>query len=128
MQYFFSKTLNSGFEESIVKVTEALKSEGFGIVSEIDMQAKLKEKLNVDIRKYRILGACNPAFAYKAMQAEEMIGVMLPCNVVVIDKENGTTEIAVVDPMASMMAIENTSLGDTAQEVTDRLKKVVELL
>ncbi len=92
MEYYFSKIVNQNFEEAIQSVTEALKIEGFGIVSTIDMQAKLKEKLNVDYRKYTILGACNPSYAYKTLMLEEKIGVMLPCNVVVIDRENGTTE------------------------------------
>jgi uncharacterized protein (DUF302 family) len=128
MEYFFSKILSSSFEDAIIKVIEALKAEGFGIVSDIDMQAKFREKLNVNVRKYRILGACNPSFAYKAMQHEEKIGVMLPCNVVVIDRENGTTEIAAVDPLASMMAIQNPDLAEIAKQVTDSLKIVVNKL
>ncbi|HLO60483.1 MAG TPA: DUF302 domain-containing protein [Bacteroidales bacterium] len=128
MEYFFSKILSAGFEDSISRVVECLKTEGFGIVSEIDMQAKIKEKLNKDIRKYRILGACNPSFAYMALQSEEKIGVMLPCNVVVIDRENGTTEVAAVDPMASMMAIQNPDLANIAFQVTEKLKSVVNKL
>jgi uncharacterized protein (DUF302 family) len=128
MEYYFNKTIPESFENSIAKVTEALKTEGFGIVSEIDMQAKLKEKLGVDFKKYKILGACNPAFALKAIQAEEKIGIMLPCNVVVIDKENGTTEIAVVDPVASMMAVENSALEPLANEIKEKLKRVMTLL
>lgn len=117
-----------GFEESIEQVTEALKKEGFGVVSVIDMQAKLKEKLGVDYRKYTILGACNPPYAYKTLQAEEKIGVMLPCNVVVIDRENGTTEVAAVHPLASMMAIENAALEPLAEEVTEKLNNVINSL
>jgi uncharacterized protein (DUF302 family) len=128
MEYYFSTILNTGFSEAVDKVTEALKTEGFGIVSVIDMQAKLKEKLGVDYRKYTILGACNPAFAYKALQAEEKIGTMLPCNIVVIDRENGTTEVAAVHPMASMMAVENEALGPLAGEVTQKIKKVIDQL
>jgi uncharacterized protein (DUF302 family) len=128
MEYYFSKIMSYGFEETIAKVTDALKTEGFGIVSEIDMQAKLKEKLGVDYRKYKILGACSPAFALKALQVEEKVGVMLPCNVVVIDRENGTTEVAAVHPLASMMAIQNPALEPLAQEVTEKIKKVVSLL
>jgi Uncharacterized conserved protein len=128
MEYYFSKLLDSGFDETITKVTNALKTEGFGIVSEIDMQAKLKEKLGVDYRKYRILGACNPAFAHKALQTEEMIGVMLPCNVVVVDRENGTTEVAAVHPIASMMAVQNPALEPLAKEVTEKIKRVIDLL
>ncbi len=128
MEYYFSKLLSRSFEESIDRVTEALKTEGFGIVSIIDMQAKLKEKLGVDFKKYTILGACNPPYAYKTLQAEEKIGVMLPCNVVVIDKENGTTEVAAVHPLASMMAIENPALEPLAREVTVKLKNVINSL
>jgi uncharacterized protein (DUF302 family) len=128
MEYYFSTLLRTGFDEAIKKVSEALKTEGFGIVSEIDMQAKLKEKLGVDTKKYTILGACNPAFAYKAIQVEEKIGVMLPCNFVVIDRENGTTEVAVVHPAASMMAVQNTALESLASEVTTRLKRVISIL
>lgn len=128
MEYYFNKIVHSDFEKTIVKVTDALKTEGFGIVSEIDMQAKLKEKLGVDYRKYRILGACNPAFAHKALQMEEKIGVMLPCNVVVIDRENGTTEVAAVHPLASMMAVQNPALEPLALEVTEKIKRVVDLL
>ena len=128
MEYYFSKILSRSFEESIDRVTEALKTEGFGIVSIIDMQAKLKEKLGVDFKKYTILGACNPPYAYKTLQAEEKIGVMLPCNIVVIDKENGTTEVAAVHPVASMMAIENPALEPLASEVTIKLKNVINSL
>jgi uncharacterized protein (DUF302 family) len=125
MEYYFSTILNKGFEETIISVTEALKTEGFGIVSTIDMQARLKEKLGVDFRRYTILGACNPAFAYKTLQAEEKIGVMLPCNIVVIGKDNGTTEVAAVHPMASMMAVQNPELEPLAKEVTKKLEKVI---
>jgi uncharacterized protein (DUF302 family) len=128
MEYYFNIILNDNFDNSIAKATEALKTEGFGIVSEIDMQAKLKEKLGVDYKKYKILGACNPAFAYKALQAEEKIGTMLPCNVLIIDKENGTTEIAIINPIASMMAIQNPALEPLAIEITEKLKKVINLL
>jgi uncharacterized protein (DUF302 family) len=128
MNYYFTKTLKADFDTSIGKVTEALKKEGFGIVSEIDMQAKLKEKLGVDFKKYKILGACNPAFAYKALQAEEKIGTMLPCNIVVIDKKDGTTEVSAVDPIASMMAIQNPALEPMANEVAAILKKVIDNL
>jgi uncharacterized protein (DUF302 family) len=128
MEYYFTTILNKRFEEAINSVTEALKAEGFGIVSTIDMQAKLKEKLGVDFKKYTILGACNPSYAYKTLQAEEKIGVMLPCNIVVIDKENGTTEVAAVDPLASMMAIQNPALEQLAKEVTEKLKHVINSL
>jgi uncharacterized protein (DUF302 family) len=125
MEYYFNKMISKGFEETIQLVTEALKNEGFGIVSVIDMQAKLKEKLGVDFKKYTILGACNPPYAYKTLQLEEKIGVMLPCNVVVIDKGNGSTEVAAVHPLASMMAIQNLALEPLAMEVTEKLKNVI---
>ena len=125
MTYHFSTILKAGFDEAIARTTEALKTEGFGIVSEIDMQARLKEKLGVPFKKYRILGACNPSFAYKALQAEEKIGTMLPCNVVVIDREDGTTEVAAVHPMASMMAVQNPALESLAAEVTEKMKKII---
>jgi uncharacterized protein (DUF302 family) len=128
MQYYFNVIMKSGFDESVAKITEALKTEGFGIITEIDMQAKLKEKLGVDYKKYKILGACNPAFAYKALQVEEKIGTMLPCNIVVIDKEDGTTEVAAVHPLASMMAVQNPSLEPLASEITEKLKKVIHML
>lgn len=128
MEYYFSTIVKAGFEDTITQVVEALKKEGFGIVSEIDMQAKLKEKLGVDFKKYKILGACNPSFAYKALQTEEKIGTMLPCNIIVIDKENGTTEVSAIQPMASMMAIQNPALEPLANEVTEKLKRVIERL
>jgi uncharacterized protein (DUF302 family) len=125
MEYYFSTVINSGFDESVKKATEALKAEGFGVITEIDMHAKLREKLGVEFKKYLILGACNPPSAYKAIQAEEMIGVMLPCNVVVIDKGNGNTMIAAVDPMASMMAVHNPAIEPLAADITAKLKKVI---
>jgi uncharacterized protein (DUF302 family) len=128
MEYYFSAVLKSSFSEVIARTTEALKTEGFGVITEIDMQAKLKEKLGVDVKPYMILGACNPSYAYKALQAEEKIGTMLPCNVVVIDKGNGTTEVAAVHPVASMMAIQNPVLEPLALEVTEKLKSVIGLL
>ncbi len=128
MEYYFSTLLKADFNDCIANVTEALKTEGFGIITEIDMQARLKEKLGVDFKRYKILGACNPAFAYKALQAEEKIGTMLPCNVVVIDQGNGTTEVAAVHPIASMMAIQNQSLEPLASEVAEKLKRVIALL
>jgi len=126
--YFYSKIIRAGFDEAIMRATEALKTEGFGIISEIDLNEKFKEKLNVDFRKYKILGACNPAFAFKAVQFEEKIGVMLPCNVLVIDKENGLIEISAVDPVASMMAVENPALSPLASEVQEKLRKAIDLI
>jgi len=128
MEYYFGTILQDGFEEAITKVTEALKTEGFGVISIIDMKAKLKEKLGVDFKKYTILGACNPPYAYKTLQAEEKIGVMLPCNVVVIDREDGTTEVAAINPIASMMAVQNPALEPLAKEVTQKLKNVIKKL
>ena len=128
MDYYFTKTLSTSFDEAIQRVTDALKTEGFGIISEINMHDKFKEKLGVDFKKYRILGACNPGYAYKAVQMEEKIGAMLPCNIIVIDKENGTTEVSAVNPIASMMAIHNPALEPVASEVTDKLRKVIDAL
>ncbi len=128
MEYNLSTILNTNFDDAETRVIEALKTEGFGIISSIDMQLKLKEKLGIDYKKYKILGACNPAFAYKALQVEEKIGVMLPCNIVVMDKENGTTEVAAIQPMASMMAIQNPAIEPLTKEITEKLKRVIELL
>ncbi len=125
MKYYHKKELEcQSFEKVIQKVTEALKKEGFGVLTEIDVAATMKKKLDVDFRPYRILGACNPEFAYQALQAEDKIGVMLPCNVIVQQKGNNV-EVAAVDPMASMQAVENDSLGEIAGEVNSRLKRVV---
>ena len=125
MEYYFSKTLNVSFDEAIKITTEALKSESFGVVSEIRMHEKLKEKLDIDFKKYTILGACNPSFAYKALQAEDKIGTMLPCNVLVIEQAENEIEVAAVNPIASMQAITNPALGDVAQQVTDKLRKII---
>jgi uncharacterized protein (DUF302 family) len=126
MKYYFEKTTNYSFEEAVEKVTAELKKEGFGIITEINMQEKLKEKLGVDFRKYIILGACNPPYAYEALQAESKIGTMLPCNIIVQQISDTQTEIAAVDPVASMMAIENPKLGKMAMEVQQKLKNVIE--
>ncbi len=128
MSYHFSKTLNLSFEEAISKVTEELKKEGFGILTEIDVKTTLKKKLDVDFRNYRILGACNPHFAHQALQAEDKIGTMLPCNVIVQEKAEGKVEVSAVDPVASMKAIENPKLGEIAQQVQAKLKKVIDSL
>lgn len=128
MKYYFSKVITKDFNEAIDQVTDALKAEGFGILTEIDVQATLKKKLNVDFRPYKILGACNPPFAYKALQAEEKIGTMLPCNVIVQSKENGKVEVSAIDPVASMQAVGNESLGEIAQEIRSKLKSVIEHL
>lgn len=126
MSYHFSKTLDLGFDEAIEKTTAALKEEGFGVLTEIDIKETLKKKLDVDFRKYRILGACNPPNAYKALQAEPHIGLMLPCNVIVQEHENGTVEVSAVDPVASMQAIKNDELGKVAANVRDMLKKAID--
>ena len=128
MSYYFSKIVSSDFDTAIEKVTAALKEEGFGILTEIDIKATFKKKLDVDFRPYKILGACNAPFAYKALQSEEKIGTMLPCNVIVRETENGQIEVAAVDPIASMQAIENEALGEIAGTVRERLKKVVDSL
>jgi uncharacterized protein (DUF302 family) len=128
MEYYFSKTLTVSFNEAVKLATDALKTEGFGIISEINIHEKLKEKLGVDFKKYKILGACNPSYAYKALQAEDKIGTMLPCNVIVIEQESGKTEIAAVNPIASMQAISNPVLGDVALQVTEKLRNVIEIL
>lgn len=125
MEYYFSKTINDSFENAIVKVTEALKAEGFGILTEIDLKATLKKKLDVDFYNYTILGACNPPFAYKALLAEDKIGTMLPCNVIVQEKVKGQIEVSAVDPAASMQAVENTELVGIATEIRDSLKKII---
>lgn len=128
MEYYFSKILNVSFNDAVLTAKEALKKEGFGVITEINMHEKLKEKLGVDFKNYKILGACNPQYAYKALIAEDKIGTMLPCNILVIDQGHNKTEIAVVNPIASMQAITNPELGDVAQKVTDLLKKVVNSL
>ncbi|MCB9063170.1 MAG: DUF302 domain-containing protein [Halobacteriovoraceae bacterium] len=129
MSYCFTKVLNCSFEEAREKVTQQLKEEGFGILTEINVQATLKKKLDVDFYRYEILGACNPQMAYQALQAEDKIGTMLPCNVILQQKqENAGIEVSAVDPMASMAAIQNPSLGDIAGEVQAKLKRVIDLL
>lgn len=128
MSYHFSKTLELSFDEAIEKTTAALKEEGFGVLSDIDIKETLKKKLDVDFRNYRILGACNPPNAYKALQAEEHIGLMLPCNVIVQEHKNGKVEVSAVDPVASMQAVSNDSLGEVAKDVRNMLKKVIDSL
>ena len=129
MAYYVAKTLNEiTFEEAIERVTSALKEQGFGVLSDIDVQATLKNKINVDFRPYRILGACNPTFAHKALTAEDKIGTMLPCSVVVQQKDTGEIEVAAIDPVASMQAVDNDNLQGIAHEVQQRLKSVVENL
>lgn len=124
MSYYISKTLRVPFEEAIERVTEALTAEGFGVLTEIDVRATLKKKLDVDFRPYRILGACNPSLAHQALQAEAMIGLMLPCNVVVQD-QGGKIEVAAVDPLASMAAVDNPGLTGIAEQVRSKLAAVI---
>ena len=127
-EYYFSKILTGSFENAIEKVTEALKAEGFGILTEIDIKATLKKKLDVDLYNYKILGACNPPFAYKALLAEYKIGTMLPCNIIIQEREAGQVEVSAVDPVASMQAIENKELAAIASEIRSRLQKVIKEL
>lgn len=128
MEYYFNKTITGSFDNAIQKVTEALQAEGFGILTEIDIKATLKKKLDVDFYNYKILGACNPPFAYRALLAEDKIGTMLPCNVIVQEKVAGQVEVSAVDPAASMQAIENSTLNEIALEIRARLQKVIEAL
>jgi len=128
MDYYFNKTVEGTFEEIREKTIDSLKAEGFGVLTEIDVKETLKKKLDVDFRKYAILGACNPPFAYKALQAEDKIGLMLPCNVIIQEIADGEVEVAAIDPLASMQAIHNPNLEITAIQVKSKLKKVIENL
>jgi uncharacterized protein (DUF302 family) len=128
MSYHFSRKLDLAFDEAVERVTAALQREGFGILTEIDVKQTLKTKLDLDFRNYRILGACNPPLAYKALQAEDKIGTMLPCNVIVQDRSGGGVEVSAVDPMASMQAIENPALAAIAETVQGKLKPVIDSL
>lgn len=127
MNYGFSKTVLGSFDEVEARVREALQKEGFGVLTEINVQATLKKKLDVDFRPYKILGACNPSFAHKALSAEAHIGLMLPCNVVVQQGDKGI-EVSAIDPIASMMAVKNDALGAIASEVREKMRRVVETL
>jgi len=126
MSYYFAKEIDCSFEEAIEKVNQSLKKEGFGVLTEIDVKDTLKKKLDAEFRKYTILGACNPPFAYQALQAEDKIGIMLPCNVIVQETSGGKIEVAAVDPIASMQAIQNPDLGEIALQVQEKMKRVVE--
>lgn len=129
MSYYFSTVLKEkDFDQAIEQVTAALKTEGFGVLTEIDITQTLKNKLDVDFKKYRILGACNPPYAYQALSSEDKIGLFLPCNVVVMENDNGDIEVAAVDPVASMMAVKNESLGSVAMEIQQKLKTVIDSL
>ncbi|MEK6482528.1 DUF302 domain-containing protein [Catalinimonas sp. 4WD22] len=129
MNYYFSKKLsNTSFEQALEKVADVLKTKGFGILTEIDVQATMKKKLDKDLRPYKILGACNPSFAFQALQAENKIGTMLPCNVIVHELEDGSVEVSAVDPKASMQAVENPNLEQIAAEVQEQLRAVIDQL
>ena len=128
MSYHISKTLEIPFDQAVSRVIEGLKAEGFGVLTEIDVRETLKKKLDVDFRNYRILGACNPTFAYQALQSEDKLGTMLPCTVVVQEHGSGSVEVSAVDPIASMQAIENPDLGEIAEQVQAKLQRVVEAL
>lgn len=129
MSYYFAKTLSEQhFDDVVARVTDALQDEGFGILTEIDVRATMKKKLDKDVHDYRILGACNPPLAYRALQAEDKVGTMLPCNVIVRATEDGHVEVAAVDPAASMQAIDNAELAAIAETVRDKLKRVIEAL
>ena len=123
--YGFTKIVNLGYEEAIEKVTEELKKEGFGVLTEIDVKETLKKKLDVEFKPYKILGACNPQFAYKSLQAEEQIGLMLPCNVIVYVNDSSETIVAAINPIASMQAVKNDKLGEVAEVIQSKLKKVI---
>jgi len=128
MSYHFSKTVDLPFDQAIAHVTEALKAAGFGVLTDIDVAATMKAKLGVEFRPYRILGACNPQLAFRALELEDKIGTMLPCNVIVQQHDDGRVEVSAVDPAASMQAIDNPGLADVAGEVQGKLKRVVERL
>jgi uncharacterized protein (DUF302 family) len=128
MSYHFSKTLGIPFSDAVARTTEALKREGFGVLTDIDVQSTLKQKIGVDFRKYRILGACNPGLAHKALLAEDKIGTMLPCNAVVQELDDGKVEVSAIDPIASMQAVANPALAGVATEVQDKLRRVIEAL
>jgi len=128
MNYYFSTRLNIPFSAAVKKVTEELEKEGFGIISKIDVTEKFKEKLDIDFRNYKILGACNPSYAYKALQIEDKIGTMLPCNVIIQETEDGKIEVAAIDPIASMQAVEVIELLKVAEEIRKLLKRVIDNL
>ena len=128
MPYSFSKTIDMTFDEAVSSVKQELQREGFGVLTEIDVKETLKQKLNVDFQRYTILGACNPSFAYEALQLENEVGVMLPCNVIVQEHAGGGVRISAVDPVASMQAIDNPNLNEIANQVRDKLRSVIDAL
>ena len=126
MSYYFARTIEASFDDVVSRTREALMAEGFGVITEIDVQKTLKTKINVDFRPYLILGACNPTMAYQALQLEDNVGAMLPCNVVVQQRSEGTVEVAAIDPVASMQAIENPALTEKATEVAAKLRRALD--
>lgn len=128
MDYYFNKTLSANFDDAVNRTIDALKQEGFGIISDIDVAATMRAKLDIEFRPYRILGACNPKLAHEALQLEDKIGLMLPCNVIVQDKGGGQTEIAAIDPVASMLAVDNPKLKQAAEIVRTKLKAAINRL
>lgn len=128
MAYYFSKTLTCSFDEAVDRVIQALKQEGFGVLTDINVKETLKKKLDVDFKQYRILGACNPGFAYQALQAEDKIGTMLPCNVIVQEAVSGQVEVSAIDPVASMRAVENPRLQGIGEQVQGKLRAVIDSL
>jgi uncharacterized protein (DUF302 family) len=128
MNYYIARVVAAGFDETVARVVAALKQEGFGVLTDIDVAATMKQKLGVEFRSYRILGACNPPLAHKALSAEDKIGVMLPCNVIVQDAGAGKTEVAAIDPRAAMERVGNLALSELAGEVAQRLARVLQAL
>lgn len=128
MSYYFNKTFTASFDDVIARTTAALQAEGFGIITQIDVQKTLKEKIGVGFRKYTILGACNPQLAFEALQLEDKVGTMLPCNVVVQEQDHGKVEVAAIDPVASMQAIDNPLLKAAASQVAARLMRVIDAI
>lgn len=128
MTYYFNKKVTGSFEEALQRVTESLAKEGFGVLTEIDVKATMKKKLGEDFYNYKILGACNPPYAHKALLAEDKIGTMLPCNVIVQEREPGKVEVSAINPIASMQSVQNEQLKSIAQEISDKLGKVIEEL
>jgi uncharacterized protein (DUF302 family) len=128
MSYYYNKIISGKFDDIVAKATDELKKEGFGVLTQIDVSQTLKTKLGIDFRAYKILGACNPPFAYKALQAEDKIGVMLPCNVIVQEGADGTVEVAAIEPMTSMQAVKNPALEQIAAEIQEKLHRVIDAL
>ena len=128
MSYYMSKVIPASYDDAVNRTKEALKAEGFGVLTEIDVKATLEKKLDVDFQRYVILGACNPPFAYRALQAETNVGLLLPCNVVVRELDTNSSEVSTIDPVAAMAAIESPELGQVASEVRQKLVKVMDSL